>query len=263
MVRRDALINSINQIIGPDLLEKANQIDANANGVQIHGAEELTKVALGTSCNLDFLQEAVKSGAQFCIFHHGLHLNPKYIYNARLDRAQQTQLRFVFQNNLTVAGYHYALDAHGEIGNNATIIRELGAKRLDDPYMMEGWGWVAEFEKAQNVEKLAEKCSDIFNHDIFAVYAGPKQVKRIGVVSGGGKPVGDMIHEIQDKGIELHITGEIAESGPAIAKEVGFNYFAGGHYATEVFGVQELGKKLKEEYKDRLEVEFIDIPNPL
>ena len=48
-----------------------------------------------------------------------------------------------------------------------------------------------------------------------------------------------------------------------VAKDAGFNYFAAGHYATEVFGVQELGKKLKAHYKDQLEVEFIDIPNEL
>lgn len=264
MIKRDELITSINEIIGGDLLEKAAKIDGNANGVQIHGSEEVAKVVLGVSTSLDFFKEAVAADAQFCITHHGLHLSaPKYVYNARLDQSQQTVLRYVFANDLTIAGYHYTLDAHPEIGNNAVIIRELGAKRLDIPYFLEGWGWVAEFSRPQNVTDLAKKLSDILNHDIFAVYGGPEKVRRIGVCSGGAKPVGESLHEIYDKGIELHIAGEIAESGPNIAKEAGFNYFAGGHYATEVFGVQELGKELKARYKDKLEVEFIDIPNPL
>ena len=46
-------------------------------------------------------------------------------------------------------------------------------------------------------------------------------------------------------------------------KESEINYFACGHYATEVFGVQELGKVIKSRFKDKLEVEFIDIPNPI
>ncbi|PIW06971.1 Nif3-like dinuclear metal center protein, partial [Candidatus Collierbacteria bacterium CG17_big_fil_post_rev_8_21_14_2_50_45_7] len=54
-----------------------------------------------------------------------------------------------------------------------------------------------------------------------------------------------------------------AEGSPALAKEAGFNIFVAGHYATEVFGVQELGKKIKEKFGDKLEVEFIDIPNIL
>ena len=262
MVKRDELIKQINKIIGQELLAKASKIDQNANGVQVHGSEEVTKVVLGVSTSLDFFEEAVGAGAEFCITHHGLHLSDKYIYNSLLNLSQQKVLKYVFANNLTVAGYHYSLDAHKEIGNNATIINLLGAHRTDEPYFEE-WGWVAEFAKATDVEDLAAKLSDILEHDVFAVYGGPAKIRRIGVCSGGAKPVGADIHEIQNKGIELHIAGEIAEGGPAIARECGFNYFAAGHYATEVFGVQELGKKLKEHYKDKLEVEFIDIPNIL
>lgn len=262
MIKRNDLISSINNIIGEDLIEKSNKIDHNANGVQIHGAEKVTKLALGVSTGLDFFEEAVSTGAQFCVTHHGLHLSGKYMYNSLFDQSQQNVLRYVFANNLSVSAYHYTLDAHPKIGNNATIINLLGAKRLDITYMDE-WGWIAEFPKALKVEDIAKMCTAIFDHDVFAVYAGPATVKRIGVCSGGAKPMGKWLHEIYDKGVELHITGEIAESGPAIAKDAGFNYFACGHYATEVFGVQELGKELKKKFKDKLDVEFIDIPNPL
>jgi len=263
MVKRDELIQAIHEIIGSDLLEKAQTIDQNANGVQIHGVEEVTKLALGVSANLDFFQEAVASGAQFCLFHHGLPLHPKYhIYNSRLDLSQQKLLKYVFAHDLTVAGYHYALDAHPIIGNNAAIIRKLDAKMTDETYY-EDWGWIAEFDKPQSVEELAVKCSKIFAHDVFAVYAGPKQIKRFGVCSGGARPSGRVMHEIQEKKLDLHLSGEIAEWSIAMAKQAEFNYFSCGHYATEVFGVQELGKKIKEKFKDKLEVEFIDIPNPL
>lgn len=262
MVKRDDLIKSINKIIGEDLLEKANKVDPNANGVQVHGDEQVSKVALGVTASLDFFKEAVSANAQFCIFHHGLALASWNMYNARLNISQQSNLKYIFANNLTVAGYHYSLDAHKEIGNNATIIKLLGAKLTSESYL-DGWGWVGEFAKAQDVEELAKSCSGIFDHDIFAVYGGENKIRRIGVCSGGAKPRGVDLHEISEKNIDLHITGEIGEGGPNFAKECGFNYFAGGHYATEVFGVQELGKKLKEEYKDKLEVEFIDIPNPL
>lgn len=262
MVTRDELISTINKIIGHDLLEKANSLDENANGIQIHGAKEVTKIALGVSTNLDFFREAVSVGAEFCLFHHGLHLSPRYMYNSRLNLSQQATLKYIFAHNLTVAGYHYSLDSHPEIGNNATIIKLLGAKRLEEPYF-ETWGWVGEFKEAIDVEELAKLCSGIFDHDIFAVYGGPKMIRRVGVCSGGSKPIGSEIHEINEKNIDLHITGEISEGGPAIARECSYNYFAAGHYATEVFGVQELGKKLKAHYKDKLEIEFIDLPNPL
>jgi dinuclear metal center YbgI/SA1388 family protein len=261
MVLRDELIQVIHEIIGLDLLAKANQIDVNANGVQIHGAEKVSKIALGVTANLDFFEEAVSAGAEFCLFHHGLPLAHWNMYNARLNVSQQTVLKYVFAHDLTVAGYHYSLDAHKVLGNNATIVSRLGGKIVDS--YDEGWGYIAELTKPESPTALAEKCSDIFDHDIFAVYAGPTMIKRIGVCSGGSKPAGALIHEIKAKQVDLHLSGEIGEGGPAVAKEAGFNYFACGHYATEVFGVQELGKKIKEHFKNKLEVEFIDIPNIL
>lgn len=262
MVTRDELISTIENIIGKELINQANHVDSNANGVQIHGEAQVNKIVLGVSTSLNFFHEAVSAGAQFVLTHHGIHLSDKYMYNARLDQSQQAVLKYVFAHNLTVAGYHYSLDANPDFGNNAMLIKELGAKRLDEPYFG-GWGWVGEFGEPQPVKELATKLAKITSHDIFAVYAGPQLIKRIGVCSGGAKPMGESIHDIYDRHIDLHITGEIAESGPGIAQDAGFNYFAAGHYATEVFGVQELGKRLKAHYKDKLEVEFIDIPNPL
>lgn len=263
MVSRDELIKFIEEKIGLDLLVKANKIDTNANGVQVIGNGDVSKLALGVSATLDFFEKSTSWGAEFCLTHHGIHLDSRYIYNSRLDLAQQKILKHVFTHNLTVAGYHYALDAQPDFGNNATIIKRLGAKRLDIPYLMEGWGWVAEFDTPQDVHEVVKKCKELIGNEIYTVFAGPKKIKRIGVCSGGGKPFGSMIHEIYQLGIDLHITGEIAHSGIHLAKECGLNYFAGGHYATEVFGVQELGQRLKSHYKNKLEVEFIDVPNPL
>jgi putative NIF3 family GTP cyclohydrolase 1 type 2 len=88
-------------------------------------------------------------------------------------------------------------------------------------------------------------------------------IKKLGVVSGGGVPREKEIQEAIDKDIDLYITGEVEEATVGIFQELGINYFASGHYATEVFGVQALGKKIKAEFKDKLEVEFLDIPNPI
>lgn len=262
MIQRDELVEFIHQTIGQDILTEARAIEQNANGVQVVGQGNIHKIAVGVSANLDFLQEAVKDKAEMCIFHHGLHLSGKYIANSRLDPALQSQLQVVFDNHLTIAAYHFALDHHPEIGNNAQIIEKIGAKRTNESYF-DSFGWVAEFDKPVVVGELAERCSEIFNHDVFAVYGGSETVKRVGVVSGGGKPEGKWLHEIYDKKIDVHLTGEIAEGGPALAKDGGFNYFACGHYATEVFGVQALGNAIKDQFKDKIEVEFIDIANQI
>jgi dinuclear metal center YbgI/SA1388 family protein len=258
MVKRDELIKFIYQTIGQDLLEKAVEKDELANGVQILGQETVKKVALGTSLNETWLKEAIKAKAQFCIFHHSL--DPR-TYKSRYPRFSQKRLRLIFKNQLTIMGFHYCLDAHPKIGNNAVIIRELGAKIKDT--LFDDWGYTAVFNQPQEVKNLAEKCAQLFQHDVLAVLSGPKKVKTIGVVSGAAKPEILDLLEMEKKGVELFITGEAAESTPHKMKDSEINYFACGHYATEVFGVQELGKKIKEKFKTRLAVEFIDVPNQI
>lgn len=258
MIKRDELIKFINQTIGEELIQKALAKDEVANGVQFLGSEEVKKAALGVSCNEEFLLGAVKAGAQFCIFHHGLDTR---VWKSRYPLFAQKRLKVITENKLTVMGLHYVLDSHPEIGNNAMIIKLLGAK-IKEP-LFEEWGYTAEFEQLQNVEELKTKCAKLFNHEIFSVLTGLKKVKTIGVVSGAGKPEVADIAEMEAKGVELFISGETSEWIVYQMKESGINYFCGGHYATEVFGIQELGKKIKEKFKNNLEVEFIDIPNKI
>ena len=258
MIKRDELIKLVYQTIGEELIQKALVKDEIANGVQFLGQENVSKVALGTSLNEDFLKAAVKTGAQFCIFHHGFDTR---VWKSRFPLFSQKRLKVIIENKLTIMGWHYALDSHPEIGNNATIIRLLGAK-IKEP-LWDEFGYTAEFEQPQSVKELKIKCEKLFKHQIFSVLTGPEKVTTIGVVSGRGVPQMAEVAEMEVKNVELFITGETSEWTVHQMKESGINYFCGGHYATEVFGIQELGKKIKEKFKNNLEVEFIDIPNEI
>ena len=253
---RDKIIAGIREIIGEDLLAKALIKDEMANGVQFTGKEQVSTVALGVSLNEDFLKEAVRIGAEMVVVHHGFDART---YKSVFSKSAQKRLKIILDNRLTVVGLHYALDAHPRVGNNAVIIRELGAS-LGEP-LFEEWGYVGKFDQAQEVEKLTDRCRSLFNHEILAINAGPEKVTTIGVVSGAGKPNAMHMAELEQKGIELFITGEPAESVPHLMKEAEINYFAGGHYATEVFGVQALAKQIKLKFKHNLKLEFIDIAN--
>ncbi|NMB56403.1 hypothetical protein GYA19_00520 [Candidatus Beckwithbacteria bacterium] len=248
------------QIFSPELRNKAQQLDSNANGIQILGQEKVDKIALGVSCNLEFLEKAVSWGAQICLFHHGLGLNEKYIYNSCLDLSLQKQLKIIFENELTIAGYHYYLDVHPQIGNNALIAKNLGAK-INGKYF-DDWGITAAFDKPKMLEEIAKDCTKLFKHDVFMVLGGQKEIQNIAVCSGAAILKAKQIKEILDKKIELHITGEISERMPALARENVFNYFACGHYATEVFGIQEIGEKINEQFPE-LDIRFIEVWNEI
>ena len=258
MVKQYELITFINKTISKEILDKALQKDELANGVQILGSDKVKKIALGVSLNEEFLQKAVDWGSNFCIFHHGFDVRT---WKSKYSLSSQKRLRLTFKNDITVMGFHYALDAHPVIGNNAVIIKKLGAK-INEP-LFDEWGYMATFDKPQDIHDLAHKCQEIFDHEVFVVAGGPSKVKTIGVVSGAAKPYDENLAEMESKGVELFITGETSESSPHKMMEAGINYFVCGHYATEKFGIQALGKKIESKHKGKLVVKFIDIQNPV
>lgn len=255
---RDKIIKFIYQVIGDELMAKALAKDEIANGVQWFGSQNVSKIALGVSCNEDFLLEATKAGSQLVICHHGLDVRT---FKSRYPRFIQKQLKVIVENNLTVAGFHYALDAHPKFGNNAMIAKLLGAK-IKEP-LFDDWGWTAELPRPQTIEQMKTACENLFNHKIISVIAEPKMITKIGIVSGRGTPDMAELAEMETKGVELYISGETSEWVIHQMKESKINYFCGGHYATEVFGIQELSKLIKANFKNQLEVEFIDIPNEI
>lgn len=69
-----------------------------------------------------------------------------------------------------------------------------------------------------------------------------------------------MIEQAANMGCQLYISGEISERTTHSARELGIDYLACGHHATEMGGIQALGEVIKSTLG--LEVTFIDDPNP-
>jgi len=253
------LKNFLDQYFGEELIGRARKEDEHMpNGLQWQGKEEIGKVVLGVSANQEFFKEAVRIGADALIVHHGVAIDIAYnLFSPSL----QKRLRVLTENNLSLFGYHYILDSHPVIGNNVMIIKKLEAKKTGTT-IHNGWGWIGTFSQPQDISKLVKKCTDLFSHDVLLVKGDKKAVKKIGVVSGRGVPFALEKRELIEKEVELYLAGEISEWNPQEFKEMGITYLACGHYATEVFGIQELGLVIKKEFP-RLEVEFLDIPSPI
>lgn len=207
MIGRDKLTNYLfDEVFGVELMAKAEAKDDRANGVQFLGFEEVRKVALGVSCNEAFLHEAAAWGANYCIFHHGLDTN---VYKSRYPVASQKRLKLVVEHNLTIAGFHYALDAHPEIGNNARLLQILGAQPQQP--LFDEWGWMGTFNSPKSIELLREQCTQIFGDEIMTFESGEEAITTIGVVSGEAKPSSRHIAEMEEKSVQLFISGESSE----------------------------------------------------
>lgn len=258
MIPRDEIIDFIHHTIGQDILDQAHLMDDMPNGIQFHGSEKVSKLALGVSLNQTFLQEATNWHAQFCIFHHAFDIRA---HKSLYPPYSQQRLRLIIQHDLTIAGYHAALDIHPTLGNNAVIASQLKLKPIDTYF--EGWGIVGELSKPISVKAIQQRCEKLFNRKIIVFNNGLKTVTRIGVCSGASKPYSEHIFEMITKGVQLHISGESSESSPHKMLESNINYFICGHYATEIFGVKALGEKIQHHFGNQLQVKFIDIPNPI
>jgi putative NIF3 family GTP cyclohydrolase 1 type 2 len=61
-------------------------------------------------------------------------------------------------------------------------------------------------------------------------------------------------------GVDLYLSGEVSEPTVHQARELGLDYVAAGHHATERYGVQALGEHLAGHFG--LVHRFVDIDNP-
>jgi dinuclear metal center YbgI/SA1388 family protein len=240
-----------------ELLDAAGFDDYGPNGLQVPGAAEVSKVVTGVSAHLELFREAARDGADLVLCHHGL------LWDAQpraLTPSLKTRLQALFGADMSLAAYHLPLDAHPEVGNNALICRELGLERAESFGAHKGSdiGWVGRAAEGIPFAELLERCRRSFGQEPFAWDAGPEVVRSVGVLSGGGA---SSFAEAIDRGLDAFVTGEPAEPAMADAREAGVHFVAGGHYATETFGVRRLGELMAERFG--VEHRFVEVRNPI
>jgi dinuclear metal center YbgI/SA1388 family protein len=252
VARLEEILGQLDDLLDPGAFE-----DYGPNGLQVPGSEEVTVVATGVSAHRELFERAASEGAQLILCHHGLfwHSQPR-----TLTPALKSRLEVLFQGEMALAAYHLPLDAHPEVGNNALICSALGLERGEPFGRHRGRpiGFVGRSEDGLSFEELRERCARAFGREPFAWPFGPELVRSVGVVSGGGA---SSLGEAAALGLDAFLTGEPAEYAMADARESGVHFLAGGHYATETFGVRRLGELLAERFD--VEHRFIDVPNPV
>jgi dinuclear metal center YbgI/SA1388 family protein len=252
MVKLSDLIRFCDQYLEIDKIP-----DSSYNGLQVEGKEEVNKIALGVSCNEKLFQEAKKKECELILTHHGLLWNKRWQY---LRGFQKKRIKFLFDNNISLATYHLPLDLHSEIGNNVLGLQRLGVKRKGGFGNYNGFniGYWGVLESKISFDKFLERVNKIYSAKSYHVRGGKMMIETVAIVSGGARTY---LEEAIDKEIDVYITGETNESVPALCIEGEMNFIAPGHYNTEKFGVWALGELL--ETKFDIKTEFIDIPNNL
>lgn len=248
------LVKYLNDLLSPQLFE-----DYAPNGLQIEGSENIERVAFAVSATQESLDQAIAWGAEALIVHHGVFW--KYQGARTITGAWGERVRKCLKNDLNLLAYHLPLDGHAEIGNAVALANELGIQEVT-PFALhkkQPMGAKGKFIRPVSAKELKGKLEKLLNHQV--VLATPDEnskIHTIGIITGGAN--NDWVKAMED-GLDAYLTGEISEYNWHDAKEAGIHYFAGGHHATEKFGIQALMRKLAADLP-QLSVKFFDSPNP-
>ena len=238
------------------------------NGLQVDGGRPIQRIVTGVTACKALIDAAIADKADAILVHHG------YFWKgepAPITGMKGQRIRKLMQHGISLIGYHLPLDAHPRIGNNAKLAEQLDMSIIGALYPSESHpvGNIATCTP-QSAQSLITQITDALGRlplHISAHYQtsdtdgyngqNNRLIERVGICTGGAQ---DMIEQAALMGCDAFISGEISERTTHIARELGIDYFACGHHATERGGIQALGDIIAQQFG--LAVTFIDIDNP-
>jgi len=247
------LKNYFHELLEPNLFE-----DYAPNGLQIEGAPEIKRLAFSVSATQDSIQKSISWGADGLVVHHGVfwkHQGVKPITGAWGQR-----IKLCIKHDLNLFSYHLPLDGHPEFGNAVALAKELELLNILPFAFYKGRpiGCKGELPTPLSAINFKMKLKNLLQHEIILASGDEeKKMKTIGIVTGGANNDWIKAHE---EGLDAYLTGEISEYNWHDSIEAGLHYFAGGHHATERFGIKSLMEKVKKDFPE-LEVRFFDSNN--
>ena len=251
-VDRDVLVAYVNEYLDAD-----RGRDFCPNGLQIEGRSDIRRVVTGVSACKELFDRAIDTGADAILVHHGLFWDGD---DRTLTGVQYHRVAALIRNEVNLLAYHLPLDRHYEVGNNAMAVSALGLSRVEPFGDFDGLsvGFKGVFPQPVALAEVLTRCKALFEQDPLVFEYGPDPVRSLGVISGAASR---SLHDAIKVGLDMFLTGEPSEWTMNVAKEAGCHFVAAGHYATERLGIKALGAHLESRFD--LEVEFIDVPNPI
>ncbi len=231
--------------------------DSSWNGLQFEGDSQVEKIAFAVDASAESFEKAAGENADMLIVHHGQFWSS---HNPSIIGWSKERIDLLYKNNLSLYACHLPLDRHQEVGNNAELLKLLGAKIKKEFLFHKGKniGWLGERKKALSLKDIERKLVDSLNTECIILPFGKENIKSVAVCSGGGSYGG--FYEALELNADLYITGDTAEIYYT-AKDSGMNVIFAGHYATETVGLKALSKVLEKRLK--VDVLFIDLPTGL
>ena len=256
-MKRNELVNHLN-----DLLKLGDFAgDVSNNGLQVEGADEVTKIAYGVDASLAMAIQADRAGAEFIFVHHGLSWGGE---PRRFTGVTGGRFRELFQRDLSLYAVHLPLDAHELLGHNACLCRISGVRNVEKfcPYHGMMIGWYGELAAPEVPAVIGQRLAEaLISPPEVRIYGSDitRPVKRVGAVSGGGGF--DAVDSALANNLDLLITGEMSHEIYNLVMESGLTVIALGHYASETIGVAAVKEWVERELG--IPGVWIDLPTGL
>jgi len=237
-----------------DYLQVHDFRDYCPNGLQVEGRGEIARIVTGVTASAALIEAAVADGADALIVHHGYFWRGE---DARITGMRRRRIGLLFEHELNLFAYHLPLDAHPEIGNNATLARQLGIEvtRRFGEQDIAALGSIAE---GSTVASFTHTITEKLGRSPMVIGDAARPLRRIAWCTGGAQ---GMFEQAIALGVDAYLSGEISEQTVHLARESGVAYIAAGHHATERYGVQALGAHLAQRFG--VQHRFIEIDNPV
>lgn len=252
MITRTELLAYIDETLEPGRFK-----DYCPNGLQVAGTEQIETIVSGVTASEAMIEAAIAAGADALLVHHG------YFWQGEdpcVVGMKQRRLKLLLENNINLFAYHLPLDAHSSLGNNVQLAEILGLEidgRISgtgDPAI----GLCGCLPQTMSLQSFADHVQQRLQREPLVIQGHDRPITTIGWCTGAAQ---GFLQQAAELGLDLFISGEISEPTVHMARELGINYMAAGHHATERYGVQALGQMLAQRFNIRHH--FIDIDNPV
>jgi dinuclear metal center YbgI/SA1388 family protein len=223
------------------------------NGLMTRGSGEVTRVGFGVSSSQRLFEMAAEAKCDALVVHHGVPIQA-----TNLEALSYNRMAFLIKNDIALWSAHFVGDAHPTLGNNAQILQTIGIDS-HEPYIdfsNAPWGRVGNFAQPRALSEIISALKPRLSPTTLVYDFGPKEVKRVVSVSGKGGPA--EMESLMRDGVDVYITGEVHEWHREYARESGITIIGGGHYHTEMFGVQAIQKEVN---TWGLETTWLDLEN--
>ncbi len=224
------------------------------NGLQLANDGRIDRIVAAVDASLPVIEAVAAGGPGLLIVHHGMFWQGVQPVTGSFYR----KLKTAMEAGLAIYSSHLPLDVHPHYGNNILLAKGIGLQNPEPFLDQKGLFIGLKGDWCGTRSEMTRKLQEFLGGRVTECPGGPETISKVGIVTGGA---GSEVVKAAAAGLDSFITGEGPHWSYPLAEELGLNVFYGGHYATEIFGVQAISEALSQKFQ--LDWEFYDHPSGL